>query len=432
MHSLLPSNLSFTKEGETFSAALNVDTGRVNVFKNALVGNSLEEHYESTNKSITDLSQRVHAALSEAVATQPPIARRTRNFVYMPTSRCNMGCTYCGQAHGSKNSPEEVDAAFLKRAMHAIQHPEINHVHVAWFGGEPLLAYRSIVALSERLVEAADSYQTRYSSKMTTNGHLLTPSRLQTLSEVCRVGRFDITVDGPEEIHNEHRPLKSGGKSYNNIMRTLESHRDSGQARSSIVVIRTNVDRRNVNAIPRYLNEIAARGFTDPRKFLIEISPVHSWGNDLTDTEIPTPEAAALEVEWMEIMESLGLPYGLLPGAKIETTCAATDPRSEVIGPDGTLFSCTETPLTQQADGDALGSIKTLPLSVVRPKGQYDDWGTAIGSGDLPCNSCDLRPVCGGACPKLWREGVVACPTIKLNFDQRMRIFMRRHGYISA
>lgn len=267
---------------------------------------------------------------------------------------------------------------------------------------------------------------------MTTNGHLLTTSRLRNLSGDCRVSRFDITVDGPEDVHNSHRPLKSGGGSYRNIMRTLEYHRDDEQPFAPIIVIRTNVDRRNVDSIHRHLNELSERGFTDPNKFLIELAPVHSWGNDLSETAIPTPEAAALEVEWMETMEKLGLPYGLLPGAKIGTTCPATDPRSEIVGPDGTMYSCTETPLTEQATADALGSIRMLPLSVVRPKGQYDNWAEAISSGPLPCTTCDLKPVCGGACPKLWSEGVVACPTTKLNFDERMRIFMRRHGYASV
>lgn len=130
------------KNNTSYSAGLNPDSGRVNVFKRNLRGNVLGEHYANTINDLDGgLSQQVHEALSDAVAKPAITSQATRNFIYMPTSRCNMGCTYCGQEHGTNNSPEAVDEAFFQRVSHAIQHPDISHVHVAWFGGEPLLAY---------------------------------------------------------------------------------------------------------------------------------------------------------------------------------------------------------------------------------------------------------------------------------------------------
>jgi uncharacterized protein len=40
-----------------------------------------------------------------------------------------------------------------------------------------------------------------------------------------------------------------------------------------------------------------------------------------------------------------------------------------------------------------------------------------------------MLPVCGGSCPKLWREGYVPCPSFKYNWEDRLDIAARRLGY---
>jgi uncharacterized protein len=283
--------------------------------------------------------------------------------------------------------------------------------------------------MSSRIVRMADETGRSYSSKMTTNGALLTPARMRALVEDARVSRFDITIDGPAQVHDRHRPLRSGGESFDTIVDTLTWFREVELRRPAVVVLRTNVDQKNVQYVPEYLHDMVGRGFDDPNRFLFEISPIHSWGNDISAIALTTPEAARHEIEWMELMETLGLPYGLLPGRPKVGTCVATDPSCEVIDNRGHLYSCTEYPLTPAADADRLGSILTLPISEHRPTGRFDGWDEAVGYGTLPCSSCQLRPVCRGACPKQWAEGTVPCPTLKLNVDDRMAIFMRRHGY---
>ena len=426
---LIVSSDKFSKDGLTFSAGFDPATGSVCVLQGSVPANNLRAHLEKTQASGT---AAIVALFNESgVAAEPNEIeqRRTRSFVYLPTSRCNMGCTYCGQNHTNDNSGSKVDKKFLRRVTHALSSEQIRHVHVAWFGGEPLLAFRTIMDLSSNITAHAEQQSKRYTSKITTNGALLTPRRMRQLVEEAQVSRFDITIDGPLHTHNTHRPLKNGGGSFDNIMRTLEWYRDAQFTQPATVVLRTNVDRENQALVPTYLEQMCARGFTDSSKFLFEISPIHSWGNDVTELALTTPEAANAEVTWMELMEELGLPFGLLPGRPTSVTCAATDRYSEVIGSDGSLFSCTETPLTKQAAHDTLGNVEFLPLSIVRPEGQFNSWDSMVENGQVPCSSCQLRRTCRGACPKQWSEGNVPCPTLKLNFDQRMVIFMRRHKY---
>ncbi|RME86744.1 MAG: SPASM domain-containing protein, partial [Planctomycetota bacterium] len=46
-----------------------------------------------------------------------------------------------------------------------------------------------------------------------------------------------------------------------------------------------------------------------------------------------------------------------------------------------------------------------------------------IEKGLHPCKSCLFLPVCGGACPKLWKEGSCPCPSFKFNMKERLMLY---------
>lgn len=202
--------------------------------------------------------------------------------------------------------------------------------------------------------------------------------------------------------------------------------------KAAIIVLRSNVDRENVDSIPEYLELMKAHGFDDPARFLFDLAPVHSWNNDVSAIAFDTERAAVHEVEWMRLMNELGLPFGILPTARVGPTCVATDPNAEVIDSFGNLMTCIEFPLTAAAAQDIVGNIAELAPAELRPRGQFDFWDSIVAAGDVPCSTCALRAICRGACPKQWSEGVVACPTLKLNFDSRVDLVMQRNGYAVA
>lgn len=340
-----------------------------------------------------------------------------------------MSCEYCGQEHGSMNACDSVNELFQDRVLKAIRAENIRHVHVAWFGGEPMLAYRAVMQMARHFVAESAHSGTQYSSKMTTNASLLTSERMRALIDEGAVSRFDITLDGPPAVHDKHRPLKERVGSFDRIINVLRWYAGANLQQPCKVVIRTNVDRHNVQHIHDYLDIMKLAGLDDPSRFLYELAPVHSFSNDVSASALSTPEAAKEEIDWMRQMLELGLPFGILPGKPSMQTCVATERTSETIGPDGTVFSCVETPLTRMAHLDSLTTIDKLDADELRPLGKYDAWDDAVATGELPCSSCQLRAICRGSCPKLWAEGVVACPTLKLNIDARIELLMESRGY---
>ena len=72
---------------------------------------------------------------------------------------------------------------------------------------------------------------------------------------------------------------------------------------------------------------------------------------------------------------------------------------------------------------------RTLDAVSLRPAGEFDDWYDAMAAGETGCRECAILPLCGGACPKLWREGSPPCPPLRDNVRQRLDLFALTAGY---
>lgn len=108
------------------------------------------------------------------------------------------------------------------------------------------------------------------------------------------------------------------------------------------------------------------------------------------------------------------------------SVCLAVDEESEVVDAYGEIFNCTEAPYvpmygTPNAFG--LGRV-TEDIMVER---HFADFADRIHKGTYPCRTCPMLPTCGGACPKLWQEGIEPCPSTKLNIGQRLLLVLAQH-----
>ena len=99
--------------------------------------------------------------------------------------------------------------------------------------------------------------------------------------------------------------------------------------------------------------------------------------------------------------------------------------------PFGGVFKCSEVSLTpfyekgsinkHQIDslyGDGKGKIN---------KNEFGDFYEPEVIKDFDCSTCKIFPICGGACPKEWKEGRIPCPSFKINLKERMLMqFLRK------
>jgi uncharacterized protein len=336
------------------------------------------------------------------------------HLILMPTEKCNFRCVYCYEEFKRGRMSREVIESVVR--LVALKAPSLRSLSVGWFGGEPLAAINIVEEISHRAVKLCAESGTQYSASMTTNGFLLTEERAERCFS-SRITNFQITLDGPAETHNTLRVLAGGGDTFHTILENLYGLRSKTD--DFHVRLRVNFTPQSAPSIPRFLQFLGEDFGGDPR-FSISFHRVGHWGGPNDDlVEICDRKSAdALEVEFMKLAFQAG--FGLEAWKEsvqvFGSACYASDPRSFVIGSDGTVYKCT---VAFEDPRNRIGRISpdgTLAIS----DQLHALWTSSGEETDTGCQQCAFRPACqGNLCPldRLNRNEKV-CPPIKRNPDQ--------------
>lgn len=344
-------------------------------------------------------------------------------YAIAPSADCQLGCDYCGQAHTKTKMAGDSRANVLARLYAKLDRDtRYRRVQVGWFGAEPLTGLGSILALSAELLGETRRRALAYDAKIVTNGLALTADVFFQLHEQCAVREFEVTLDGTERFHDARRFTKKGHASYRLIVRNLEAivadpRFVPGKAK---LIIRCNVDARNHVGAEELVDELAARGLLAHVTFYI--SPIHSWGNTAHHGALDQRTYAAFEIDILRRLMDNKARVQLVPAGRKKIVCMSLKRDAELVDAYGDVYNCSEvSQVAAYAEVrmyklDRLGSTGA-PLLAQRP---FSDWNDAILAHETPCGACSILPICGGACPKLWREGISPCPAMKENLGARL------------
>lgn len=155
-------------------------------------------------------------------------------------STCNMACKYCYYLEKKKFYPadqprhlmsEATLEEFIKQYIGATTTPEVNFT---WHGGEatmrPIAFYRKALELQKRYGrgrQIVNCFQT--------NATLLTPEWCQFFKENDFL--VGVSIDGPQEFHDEFRRMKGGGASWRKVMAGIEMLKAHGVEWNALAVV---------------------------------------------------------------------------------------------------------------------------------------------------------------------------------------------------
>ncbi len=304
-----------------------------------------------------------------------------------PTLQCNFRCPYCfehSQQDGTVMSPETV-----ARLLTFIQgYKDIRHLSIAWFGGEPLLAFNIIRDITEK-VQALDlNFE---GASLVTNGYLLDGDKIARLNSL-KINSIQITLDGPQGVHDSRRVLAGGGPTFQRILGNVAALMDSPYEGSC--AIRVNIDKHNLD---RFLELRAAllERFTG-KKLSVNAAHVDTSLGDAYDHD-----CSLTLREWADFTLALHrkgvlLPTGasFYPAGNLDSVCVATMHHGFVIGPEGELYKCWS---DVGKPAMIIGNIHAEePVTNPALRAQYY---TGIDAySDPVCRACDALPICGGGC----------------------------------
>ncbi|HSF14078.1 MAG TPA: radical SAM protein [Vicinamibacteria bacterium] len=268
------------------------------------------------------------------------LSSRRLHLIVMPTEQCNFRCTYCYEDFELPRMRPEIVAgleAFIRRRA-----PELHQLEVEWFGGEPLLAYDIVQRIQEVMMELKRRHQgLAVHSGMTTNAFFLDAEKLRRLTALG-VRRYQVTLDGPEEVHDRHRVRADGGGTFATIWRNLVNAQS--ESCPFELVVRIHVTRENQDAVRLLLCE-CSRVFGRDRRFTFFVRPLSRLGgpNDMSLPVLDAEESLSTIAGLRDEAGSLGLArLGDASGGEgPNPVCYAAAANSFVVRANGELAKCT-------------------------------------------------------------------------------------------
>ncbi len=259
--------------------------------------------------------------------------RRTLGLVIAPTMACNMACPYCFEGNKKgKMSPEIVEGiiGFVDK-----QAKSLDKVDVDWYGGEPLLAMDIIEDLAESLIDLGREKQFAYTSSIVTNGYLMTKDVVDKLAEL-HVSICQVTLDGPERLHNQRRPLKNGKDSFQTILDNVK------YASSKMMIsVRVNVDKTvDLAAMSELLGQLKAAGLQQRiAVYFGQLEPSSMTCAAIADTCFDTVQFSEVEIGFYRQLLDEGFAVQKLPSPSA-IYCMAQHINGFIVDPEGNICRC--------------------------------------------------------------------------------------------
>jgi uncharacterized protein len=304
----------------------------------------------------------------------------------LTTFDCNFKCEYCVENDvkdiRSENMTDDVSKNIIEWVARNIYERHPDDVELVYYGGEPLLNKNPIFSISKELFKISLDKKASFSFGIITNGSVsLSSEEMEELKDYG-LKYFQVTLDGPEFIHNLRRPYKSGKGSFSDILTNVKKFVEFVP-----VFVRVNIDRTNANSIGELLNFLYKEGLSS--KIVMDFAPRIKSGllPHFCDANIMPDKAFSDSLkEVLPIARNLG--FSVARRFVEIGPCLLTSESQFVIDPIGDIYKCS-------------GFVGRKEFSVGNVKDEHysskfikfitmDRWEQ--------CLDCPYVPLCGGGC----------------------------------
>lgn len=325
----------------------------------------------------------------------------------VPTNECNFRCVYCYQRDESPKSMSDVTQQEIIRHVSQVI-DQYSGLMIGWFGGEPTLCDKIVTRLSKAFSAICLLKHKYYMAGMTTNGYLL---NLDCVKRWYRLGikSYQITIDGPEQIHNQQRIRKNGEGTFRQIVQNLISIRDGFAEKDFGILIRTNITALLEEHFEQYV-DLLYHLFGNDSRFHFHFTKAYDWGGERIDSFRDNLLHSSNLSSYIKIAfnKGLNIDKNLNNIKALGSVCYAARKGQYVINYDGILSKCT---LGIYDEANHIGKLSSKG-NVFFDQRKVDLF-TQVHLEEK-CKECRYLPLCMGcACPyKNYRDNKTVCPNL--------------------
>lgn len=398
----------------------NLTSGRVCALDNRMF-DTLADNFNDPGK-IETLNPEMHAALKQggfiADVSGDETERLIKRFeeqesdpalfeiIVNPTLDCNLRCWYCYEEHlkGTDMRAPVLDS--IKRLIERkTSDPALRHLAVTFFGGEPLLRYKSVVKpLLTYAVGLCRQKNIGFNTGFTTNGFLLTHKMFEELSELGLAGTsFQISFDGNRETHDKSRVYDPLHPTFDRMLEAVRAGAEMGFR----MCARFNYTPDNLDSFNDVVDIMSGWDEQIRKNITVNFQQVWQTSDGISNDTKGHASAMQKRIRELGMTADCDMVYH-------RHVCYADRANNIVVNYNGDVYKCTARKFDREKREGVLS-----PDGEIIYQNSYNR-RMSIKFANKACRECVIMPICNGRCSqnKLEKSDTEKC---FLDMDNKQR-----------
>ncbi|MCD4780169.1 MAG: radical SAM protein [Candidatus Omnitrophica bacterium] len=319
--------------------------------------------------------------------------RKTWPVTILTTDACNFQCVYCFEENARRNIAMNLEVqtdtlAFIKNRMTSDKYERL---YVTFYGGEPLLKPAVITHLASNLKNWSKKAGVVFEFMLQTNGYLLSPNLVRSLIPLG-LDQVRVSLDGPRDVHDARRPLRSGGRTFDTIIKNILASMDSIKICVSVCYEKDHL--QDIDALLSFLKQ--KNMLHQLGRFIF--SPIHPRLGTPEDKNRIQHFDCMINYQDANLVQSISVIRDILKtydvddsrkGLAISACPLMREKGGLTIDPCGYIYKCNS------MIGFSKFSVGQVKDAQFNPRADYfvslDPWRSCP-------NDCPYLPLCGGGC----------------------------------
>lgn len=324
------------------------------------------------------------------------------NFTICPSMGCNLHCSYCFEKSieltKDKLNDRQLDVILEYISLFIKKNKNVN---ISLMGGEPLLSG------NKRIVTKVLEYCKEKNIKLgiITNGVNIN-EYIDIFNSIGdkNILYFQITIDGPRNVHDTRRVSIDKSGTYDMIMKNLEQLSQLGYK----TIIRVNVDKMNIGCLDMLMDEVDCYKINKDNIF-VNITPVLDFVNEIKNDIFMEDEFLNIMYE-KYIKTKSSIDFEMIKSRTITylskyfdlsnknvpyrfSYCEAIRGNSMIFIPNGKIITCLS---LIDNDNCVIGKFDDKKITLDRDICCAIEKRTTLNMSK--CRECRYSLICGGGC----------------------------------